>query len=128
MNDIEIARNSTASPECLYALINKYKVLDRNLGEALILNPVLDSEILKLTLEKCSAELRILALKHPNITSDQQFEIISSITHDHLRTKAKTILLQRKDLDINIIAVLCLDPEEQIRQTAFDLLKKIKKL
>ena len=126
MNDIEVARSSTASPLCLHNILSKYRILDRNMGEALVLNPSLDSNILELVLEKCSIELRILALKHPNITSDQQFNIISSIKFDHLRTKAKTILLQRVDLDINIIAVLCLDPEIQIRQTALELLKRRK--
>ena len=124
MNEIETARSYTVSAECIHNIISKYKVLDRNLAETLILNPSLDSNILKLVLEKCSIELQILALKHPNLTIDLQYEIISSITFDHLRMKAKRILLQRPDLDRNIVAVLCLDPEMEIRQTAFNILKK----
>lgn len=121
MNIIK-ARNPRSSPSTLHQIALEYNGNDRDLGEALILNQALQAETLDLLLEKCSQEIQLLALTHPNLTSSQQLKIVGSIKLTRLRTKAKMVLLHRTDLTKETLAVLCLDPNGQVRTAA---LKKL---
>jgi hypothetical protein len=125
MVDLEIARNTKASPESLDRLVDKYDSRHRDLGEALILNHNLKSEALTKLLSKSPLDLQILAIKHPNLCWEDQIRIASLVDTDDLRTKARLLLLEREDLDIRLFAVLCLDPNSQVREKAQVKLKEV---
>lgn len=116
--NLEIARNPSASPESLDKLVDKYDSRNRDLGEALILNHNLDPISLAKLLTKCPLELQVLAIKHPNLCWEDQIRIASLVDTDELRTKARLLLLERDDLDARLFAVLCLDPNKQVRDKA----------
>ena len=120
MNDIEKARN----PHTSFKTLNQISQgnLTHDLIEALLMNPSLPSDSLPELITKCSIDLQILALKHPNLSSEQQIDIISSINNDQLRIKAKIVLLQRPDIGKDMLTVLCLDPDKQIRERALEKL------
>ena len=123
---LEIARNPYALSSSLDSLVNEYKTDNRNLGEALILNSNLSSDSLNKLLEKCPQDLQILAIIHPNLSFEKQLEILSEIGDNELRTRARLLLLERKDIDIKIVVILCLDPVEKIRIRALERLRRIK--
>ena len=124
--DLEIARNPSASPSSLNVLIDKYSINNRDLGEALVLNRSLNPLALKKLLEKVPLELQVLAIKHPNLSLEDQMRIVSIIDREELRTKARFLLLERDDLDYGILTVLCLDPEPHVREKAQNKLKGLK--
>lgn len=122
--NLEIARNPSASPQSLDELVSKYDSKNRDLGEALILNPNLNAQALARLLLKCPLDLQVLAIKHPNLSWADQLKIASAVDSDILRTKARLLLLERLDLDIGILTALCLDPHKEVRDKAHKKLKR----
>lgn len=121
--NLDRARNPHALVSTLKELVEGYSGGDRDLGEALLLNPSLQAEEINILLEKCSLDLRILALTHPNLSADKQIDIIMSVLDSKFRTKAKLALLHRSELNKDILAILCLDPDESVRNVALKRLK-----
>ena len=115
---LEIARNPKAPQQALEELVDKFDGKDRGLAEALFLNKSLSSENLSKLINKSPFDLIILALCHPNLSEQDQVEIISSIEQGKDWTKAKSILLSREDLPREILSILCVDSDEQIRNKA----------
>lgn len=115
---LEIARNPKASQQALGKLIDQFDGKDRSLAEALFLNKSLSSENLSKLISKSPFDLIILALCHPNLSEQNQIEIISSIEQGREWTKAKSILLNRVDLPREVLSILCVDSDEQVRNKA----------
>lgn len=117
MSNLEKARNPNASNEVLSKIIKDFKG-ERDLAEALILNAKLSSSNLSDLLKKCSPDLALLALGHPNLSTEDQISIILSMNNETTRTLAKLLILKRKNLSKETLSILCLDPHKEVRETA----------
>lgn len=120
---LELARSFSATQDELARLVEEYDIHHRDLAEALLLNRNLCPKSLSRLLDLCPADLRDLALKHPNLNKDLQYKILNMTEKNSHRTKIKLILLDRRDLDAGLFSTLLIDEDSIVREKAQQILR-----